>query len=73
MNPFFSPLMMRTTSPKLSVMRALGLLSTCGLLLAGIGWVELEQIAPASTAVESIDPIMPLLPLTIIYLLNLQP
>ena len=73
MNSFSSPLMMRTTSPKLSVMRTLGLLVTGGLLLAGIGWVGLEQIAPASTAVESIDPIMPLLPLTIIYLLNLQP
>lgn len=73
MNLFFGPLLMRTTSPKLSVMRTLGLLVTGGLLLAGIGWVGLEQIIPASTAVESINPIMPLLPLPIIYLLNLQP
>ena len=65
--------MMHMTSPKLSIMKTLGLLSTGGLLLTGIGWVGLEQIIPAPTAVESINPIMPLLPLTIIYLLNHQP
>ncbi|MGA2444452.1 MAG: hypothetical protein ABSG50_03355 [Opitutaceae bacterium] len=73
MNLFSGSMMMRTKSPKLSIMSTLGLFVTGGLLLAGIGWVGLEQIVPASTAVESIDPVMPLLPLTIIYLLNLQP
>jgi hypothetical protein len=51
----------------------LGLLVTGGLLLAGIGRAGFEQIIPASTAVESINPVMPLLPLTFIDLLNLQP
>jgi hypothetical protein len=67
---------MRTTSPKLSIMRTLGLLITGGLLLAGIGWGGLEQVAPASTAVEHLGPVMPLLPLrplTAIHLLNLLP
>ena len=65
--------MMRTTSPKLSIMKTLGLLMTGGLLLAGIGWGGLEQTAPASTAVEHLGPVMPLLPLTALPLLNLLP
>ena len=65
--------MMRTTSPKLSIMKILGLLMTGGLLLAGIGWGGLEQIAPASTAVEHLGPVLPLLPLTAIPLLYLLP
>jgi hypothetical protein len=73
MNLFSGPLMMRTTSTKLSVKTAVGLLVTGGLLLAGIGWGGLEQVAPASTAVEHLGPVMPLLPLTTFYLLNLLP
>ena len=65
--------MMRTTSPKLSIMKILGLLMTGGLLLAGIGWGGLEQTVPASTAVEHLGPVMPLLPLTALPLLNLLP
>jgi hypothetical protein len=73
MNLSSGPLMMRTTSPKLSIMKTLGLLMTGGLLLAGIGWGGLEQTAPASTAVEHLGPVMPLLPLTALPLLNLLP
>jgi hypothetical protein len=73
MNLSSGPLMMRTTSPKLSIMKTLGLLMTGGLLLAGIGWSGLEQTAPASTAVEHLGPVMPLLPLTALPLLNLLP
>jgi hypothetical protein len=73
MNLFSGPLMMRTTSPKLSIMKILGLLMIGGLLLAGIGWGELQQIAPASTAVEHLGPVLPLLPLTAIPLLYLLP
>jgi hypothetical protein len=73
MNLFSGPLMMRTTSPKLFVKTVMGLLVAGGLLLAGIGWGGLEQVAPASTAVEHLSPVMPLLPLTAIHLLNLLP
>jgi hypothetical protein len=73
MNLFSGPLMMRTTSTKLPVKTAVGLLVAGGLLLAGIGWSGLEHVAPASTAVEHLGPVMPFLPLTAIHLLNLLP
>jgi hypothetical protein len=73
MNLFSGPLMMRTTSPKLFVKTVMGLLVAGGLLLAVIGLDGLEQVAPASTAVEHLGPVMPLLPLTAIHLLNLLP
>jgi hypothetical protein len=51
----------------------LGFLLAGALLLAGIGWAGFERIAPASPSAAYLDPVMPLLPLTTVYLLNLQP
>ena len=73
MNLISGPLMMRTTSTKLSFKTAVGLLVAGGLLVTGLGWEGLVQIKPVSLPVESIGPMMPLLPLTAIHLLNLLP
>jgi hypothetical protein len=73
MNLFSGPLMMRTTSTKLSFKTAVGLLMAGGLLVTGLGWEGVVQIKPVSLPMESIGPMMPLLPLTAIHLLNLLP